>query len=45
VPVGSGSQLTKIAKGFKELAKVGLLADEPHVRVSGAQALGCSPIA
>src|SRR5437764_7265207 len=25
VPVGSGSQLTKIAKGFKELALVGLL--------------------
>src|SRR6266542_2320070 len=45
VPVGSGSQLTKIAKGFKELARVGLLDEEPHVRVSGAQALGCSPIA
>src|SRR5204862_3225872 len=45
VPVGSGSQLTKIAKGFKELALVGLLDEEPNVRVSGAQALGCSPIA
>jgi len=45
VPVGSGSQLTKIAKGFRELAKVGLLDAEPSVRVSGAQALGCSPIA
>jgi threonine synthase len=45
VPAASGSQLTKIAKGFKELAKVGLLEEEPHVRVSGAQAAGCSPIA
>ncbi len=44
VPVASGSQLTKIAKGFSELAKVGLLDEEPSVRVSGAQALGCSPV-
>jgi threonine synthase len=45
VPVGSGSQLTKIAKGFRELHAVGLLDDEPHVRISGAQAAGCSPVA
>ena len=45
VPVASGSQLTKIAKGFQELWKVGLLDEEPHVRVSGAQAQGCSPVA
>jgi threonine synthase len=45
VPVASGSQLTKIAKGFRELHKVGLLTEEPHVRVSGAQAAGCSPVA
>ena len=45
VPVGSGSLLTKIKKGFEELHKVGLLDDEPHVRVSGAQAQGCSPVA
>jgi threonine synthase len=45
VPVASGSQLTKIAKGFRELHKVGLLDDQPHVRVSGAQAEGCSPVA
>jgi threonine synthase len=45
VPVASGSQLTKVAKGFKELFAVGLLDAEPHVRVSGAQASGCSPIA
>ncbi len=45
VPVASGSLLTKIRKGFDELYKVGLLDEEPVVRVSGAQALGCSPVA
>ena len=45
VPVASGSLLTKIRKGFDELHKVGLLDAEPQVRVSGAQALGCSPVA
>jgi threonine synthase len=45
VPVASGSLLTKIKKGFGELHQVGLLDEEPHVRVSGAQALGCSPVA
>jgi threonine synthase len=45
VPIGSGSQLTKVAKGFKELYEVGLLDEEPSVRVSGAQAEGCSPVA
>jgi len=45
VPVASGSLLTKIRKGFDELHRVGLLDEEPRVRVSGAQALGCSPVA
>jgi len=45
VPIASGSQLCKIHKGFKELHQVGLLDSEPSVRVSGAQALGCSPVA
>ena len=46
VPIASGSQLTKIDKGFGELRKVGLLpADGPTVRISGAQATGCSPVA
>jgi threonine synthase len=45
VPIASGSQLTKIARGFAELHQVGLLDDEPHVRVSGAQAAGCAPVA
>jgi threonine synthase len=44
VPVASGSQLTKVAKGFKELELVGLIEESP-VRISGAQAAGCSPIA
>jgi threonine synthase len=45
VPIASGSQLTKVHKGFGELHKVGLLDEEPAVRISGAQALGCSPVA
>ncbi|HEY2214129.1 MAG TPA: threonine synthase [Acidimicrobiales bacterium] len=45
VPIGSGSQLTKVAKGFQELGQVGLLDEIPNVRVSGAQAEGCSPVA
>ena len=49
VPIASGSQLVKIHKGFGELAKVGLLPGGPDaaggVRVSGAQAEGCSPVA
>ncbi|MGP0110532.1 MAG: threonine synthase [Acidimicrobiales bacterium] len=45
VPIGSGSQLTKVAKGFAELWQVGLLDEEPSVRISGAQAEGCSPVA
>jgi threonine synthase len=45
VPVASGSQLTKVARGFRELYEVGLLEEEPHVRMSGAQASGCAPVA
>jgi threonine synthase len=44
VPIASGSQLNKVAKGFAELVKVGLI-EESAVRVSGAQAEGCSPVA
>jgi threonine synthase len=43
-PIASGSQLTKIAKGFRELAQVGLI-DTSEIRISGAQADGCSPVA
>jgi threonine synthase len=45
VPIASGSQLTKVAKGFAELGAVGLLDHVPSVRISGAQAAGCSPVA
>ena len=44
VPVASGSQLTKIDKGFAELTKLGL-ADEAPYKIFGAQATGCSPVA
>jgi threonine synthase len=44
VPVASGSQLTKVDKGFRELASLGLVEDTPY-RVFGAQASGCSPVA
>ena len=44
VPVASGALLTKIAKGFDELIQVGLV-DSAEVRISGAQAEGCSPVA
>jgi threonine synthase len=44
VPIASGSQFTKIYKGYQELMKVGLI-DERPVRMSGAQAEGCNPVA
>lgn len=45
VPIASGSQFTKIRKGFDELHSVGLTDEAPAVRMSGAQAEGCSPVA
>lgn len=44
VPVASGSMFTKIWKGFRELAKVGLVEDV-RTRMTVAQAEGCAPIA
>ncbi len=44
VPMAGGAQITRIARSFAELVETGLV--EPHpVRVFGAQAEGCSPIA
>ncbi len=43
-PAASGSLITKIWKGLKELLRVGLI-EEMNTRVYGAQAEGCSPIA
>ncbi len=43
IPVASGSQLTKIDKGFQELITLGLVEDTPYT-IFGAQAHGCSPV-
>jgi threonine synthase len=44
IPVASGSQLTKVDRGFGELVKLGLVNETPY-RIFGAQATGCSPVA
>ena len=44
VPVASGSQLTKVDKGFQEFGKLGLVEATPYT-IFGAQATGCSPVA
>lgn len=44
IPVASGSLLTKIHKGFKELHQIGFIPDS-KTRISGAQATGCAPVA
>jgi threonine synthase len=44
IPVASGAQLTKVDKGFTELARLGLVEETPY-KVFGAQATGCSPVA
>jgi threonine synthase len=44
VPIASGSQLTKVDKGFREFGELGLVEASPY-RVFGAQATGCSPVA
>ena len=44
VPIASGALYTKIAQGFEEMVMVGLI-DSQSVRVSGAQAKGCGPVA
>lgn len=45
VPVASGSLLTKVAKGFRELDATGLVRASAGVTIYGAQAAGCSPVA
>ena len=44
IPVASGSQLTKVDKGFTELGRLGLVEPTPY-KIFGAQATGCSPVA
>ncbi len=43
VPIASGSQLTKVDKGFREFTELGLVQPLPY-RVFGAQATGCAPV-
>jgi threonine synthase len=43
-PIASGSQFTKIARGFEEWREVGLIEGELPT-FNGAQAAGCSPVA
>ena len=43
-PIASGSLYSKIAEGFDQLQRVGLL-DTPTPRLFGGQAEGCSPVA
>ncbi|WP_017327575.1 threonine synthase [Synechococcus sp. PCC 7336] len=43
-PLASGSMYNKVYKGFQEFVKTGLV-EAKDVRMSGAQAEGCSPIA
>jgi len=44
VPLASGSQFTKVAKGFRQFIELGLVSGAEPV-LFGAQATGCSPIA
>ena len=44
VPLASGSQFTKVAKGFRQFIELGLV-DGAEPVLFGAQATGCSPIA
>ncbi len=43
-PIASGSMFTKIAKGFDELADIGLV-ERKTVRFVGGQPAGCAPVA
>jgi threonine synthase len=44
IPIASGSQFTKVAKGIADLVRHGLVEERP-VRLVGAQPAGCAPIA
>jgi threonine synthase len=44
IPIASGSQFTKVARGLEELVRFGLV--EPRtVKLIGAQPAGCAPVA
>jgi len=43
-PIASGAMFTRVARGFEELADVGLIERRP-IRFVGGQAAGCAPVA
>jgi len=43
-PVASGAMFTRVARGFDELAELGLIERRP-IRFVGGQAAGCAPVA
>jgi threonine synthase len=43
-PVASGAMFTRVARGFEELAELGLIDRRP-IRFVGGQAAGCAPVA
>jgi threonine synthase len=43
-PVASGAMFTRVARGFDELADLGLIERRP-IRFVGGQAAGCAPVA
>jgi len=43
-PVASGAMITRVARGFEELADIGLIARRP-IKFVGGQASGCAPVA
>ncbi|MHB8507619.1 MAG: threonine synthase [Candidatus Dormibacteria bacterium] len=45
IPIASGCQFVKHNKAIQELIELELVEPGPYPRLSGAQALGCSPVA
>ena len=43
-PIASGAMFTRVARGFEELAELGLIERRP-IRFVGGQAAGCAPVA
>ncbi|HSL77734.1 MAG TPA: threonine synthase [Candidatus Limnocylindrales bacterium] len=43
-PIASGAMFTRVARGFEELADIGLIQRRP-IRFVGGQAAGCAPVA
>jgi threonine synthase len=43
-PIASGAMFTRVARGFEELAEIGIIDRRP-IRFVGGQAAGCAPVA